>query len=130
VIYVSNVWKDGDKYTGRHCELRRGAALCQVGGERFRDDDAKTKVLLAADEFDLLIRGAGEMAGQIVNDGIYEFDKSFIHVQIVFDNAVEMNRFGAPDGGDAYRLRYRPVDLTSPSAKEWTRRLKGLLPLP
>jgi hypothetical protein len=130
VIYVSNVWKDGDSYTGRHCELRRGAALCHVGGERFRYDHVKTKAGLAADDFDQLIRGAGEMAGQIVNDGVYKFDKSFIHVQIVFGNAIEMNRFGAPEGGDLYWMRYRPVDLSTPSAKEWTKRLEGLLRLP
>ncbi len=128
VIYVSHVWKDGNDYTGRHCELRRGTALCHIGGERFRYDYAKKKIRLASPDFDQLIRGAGEMAGQIVDDGVYEYDRSFIHVQIAFGKAIRMGRFGGPQGGDVYWLRYRPVDLQTPASRDWTKRIEALLP--
>jgi hypothetical protein len=129
VIYVSRVWKDGGKYTGAHCELRPGGGLCHVGGERFRYDYAKTKVALARQDFDSLIRGAGEMTDKIVADGVYQYDKTFVHAQIVFGHEIRMSRFGAPEGGDVYWLRYRPADLSTPSAKTWTKRLEGLLPI-
>jgi hypothetical protein len=128
-IYVSRVWKEGKLYTGRHCEVRRSGAICQSGGERYRSSRADTKIALDPEQFDRLVKDAAVMAPYIVDHGVYEFDKSFIHLQIVFGDTVAMNRWGAPEGGDTYWLRYKPTEAAS-AAREWTKRLETLVHAP
>jgi hypothetical protein len=66
------------------------------------------------------------VAPHIVDDGVSEYDRSFIHLQMGFGNSVAMDKWGAPRGGDVYWFRYKPADAI-PSARDWTKRLEALL---
>jgi hypothetical protein len=126
VIYISRVWKQGERYTGRHCEVRRPGAMCQSGGERYRSSRAETKITFSPQQFDGILKDAAALAPYIVDDGVYEFDRAFLHVQIVFGENVVMAGWGAPKGGDTYWLRYKPAEVPA-AAREWSRRLETLV---
>jgi hypothetical protein len=126
VIYVSRRWKEGERYTGRHCEVRRTRATCATSGESYRASLATIKIGFDPRRFDRIVEEAAVAASYLGSDSSYGFDPSFVHVELVFGERITMPRSGAPQGGDTYWLKYRPSDV-SPAAREWTARLEALV---
>lgn len=128
-IYISRVWKESEHYTGRHCDLRRDGATCRSGGGQNGDPRVDTKIAVPAARFDQIIKDAAVLAPYIVDDGTYEYDRSFIHLRIVFGESIPKGSWAPPNRGDTYRLKYKPTEVAA-SAREWTKRVEALAATP
>jgi hypothetical protein len=130
LIRVSKGWEDGSGFSSRWCEIRRTGGVCGSSDSRVSDDVRRSTLSIDPTEVGRLLRGAADAWDRIVSNGVFDFDRSLLHLEIAFGDSIGKDENGFPKGADVYWLQIRPTDMTQPSARAWAKRVEEVLPRP